>query len=824
MFRAAILACVGIGVAAAGSLSAARPGPGARVAPAQRQSDGGRTPHVQRYQQGSRPRPDGPASALKPLLDRYCVTCHNGRLKTAGLMLDMLDLQDVSADAVRWEKVVAKLRSGAMPPAGAPRPGSDAYESMAASLEAALDRAAEARPRPGRPAVHRLNRAEYTNAIRDLLAVEIDGRSLLPADDSGYGFDNIADVLSMSPALLDRYMIAAGRISRMAVGDPSVRPAVSTYSLRPTLVQDGRMSELLPFGSRGGLAARHYFPVDGEYVIKIRLQRTHANQIRGLGERNLVELRLDRTRVKTFSVGAEGPRDPWSAVPSASFYEQTADEGLDARVHVKAGMRTVGVAFPSKGGVPEGVLEPRLSVATYEYAGDRDSAMSLDSIRIDGPYNPTVPEASPSRTRIFLCQPARREGEDFCARKILSTLARRAYRRAVTEEDIRDLMGYYKTGRAKGTFDQGIELALRAMLVDPDFLFRIEHDPSGVAPGRAYRLTDVELASRLSFFLWSSIPDDELLDAAEAGKLRDRAVLAGQVRRMLRDARSNALITNFAGQWLYLRNLEGASPDPDAFPDFDDNLREAFRRETELFVESQLREDRSVTDLLTSNYTFVNERLARHYEIPKVYGNQFRRVTLPDETRRGLLGHGSILTVTSYANRTSPTLRGKWVLENLLGAPPPPPPPNVPALDDSDGPAALTVRERMEQHRKNPVCASCHAPMDPLGLALENFDAIGKWRTREGQAEIDSSAVLPDGARFSGPTGLRGVVIGRGNRFAATVTEKLLTYAIGRGLDHYDAPVVRKVLREAASDDHRWSSLVLGIVTSAPFQMRQAGG
>jgi len=739
-------------------------------------------------------------------------------------MLDMLDLQDVSADAVRWEKVVAKLRSGAMPPAGAPRPGSDAYESMAASLEAALDRAAEARPHPGRPAVHRLNRAEYTNAIRDLLAVEIDGRSLLPADDSGYGFDNIADVLSMSPALLDRYMIAAGRISRMAVGDPSVRPAVSTYSLRPTLVQDGRMSELLPFGSRGGLAARHYFPVDGEYVIKIRLQRTHANQIRGLGERNLVELRLDRTRVKTFSVGAEGPRDPWSAVPSASFYEQTADEGLDARVHVKAGMRTVGVAFPSKGGVPEGVLEPRLSVATYEYAGDRDSAMSLDSIRIDGPYNPTVPEASPSRTRIFLCQPARREGEDFCARKILSTLARRAYRRAVTEEDIRDLMGYYKTGRAKGTFDQGIELALRAMLVDPDFLFRIEHDPSGVAPGRAYRLTDVELASRLSFFLWSSIPDDELLDAAEAGKLRDRAVLAGQVRRMLRDARSNALITNFAGQWLYLRNLEGASPDPDAFPDFDDNLREAFRRETELFVESQLREDRSVTDLLTSNYTFVNERLARHYEIPKVYGNQFRRVTLPDETRRGLLGHGSILTVTSYANRTSPTLRGKWVLENLLGAPPPPPPPNVPALDDSDGPAALTVRERMEQHRKNPVCASCHAPMDPLGLALENFDAIGKWRTREGQAEIDSSAVLPDGARFSGPTGLRGVVIGRGNRFAATVTEKLLTYAIGRGLDHYDAPVVRKVLREAASDDHRWSSLVLGIVTSAPFQMRQAGG
>jgi hypothetical protein len=623
-------------------------------------------------------------------------------------------------------------------------------------------------------------------------------------------------------------MIAAGTISRMAIGDPSIRPATKVYSLRSTLLQEDRMSEDLPFGTRGGIAVRHYFPTSGEYLIKIRLQRTHASQIRGLGHPNEIEVRVDRRRVKSFTVGGDGPRDPWSAVPSASAYEQTADDGLEVRIPVVAGTHLIGVAFPKRDGLAEGILDPQLSVATYEYAGDRDSVMSVATLQISGPHPSTSSgqagtasaelKATPSQRRIFLCRPTRSADEDACARTILTTLARRAYRRPVSSADLAPLMQFYSDGRTPGTFESGIELALRALLVDPDFLFRVERTPERVAAGTAYRLSSIELASRLSFFLWSSIPDDELLDLAIANKLGEPATLERQVLRMLGDDRARALVTNFSGQWLQTRNLRDKTPDPGAFPEFDENLREAFQEETDLFIESQIRANRSVADLLTASYTFLNERLARHYGIPNVYGSQFRRVTLDDPRRAGLLTHGSVLTVTSYPNRTSPTLRGKWVLENVLGAPPPAPPPNVPSLEDASPHRPTTVRERMEQHRANAVCASCHAPMDPLGLALENFDGVGRWRSTEAGAPIDASAGLPDGSTVDGPKGLRTHLLARKARFADTVTQKLLTYALGRGLEYYDAPAVRKIVRDAARQDYRWSAVILGIVQSTPFQ------
>jgi mono/diheme cytochrome c family protein len=765
----------------------------------------------------------GTSADSRALLQRYCVTCHNARLKTAGLALDGLDVDAVGSHAEVWEKVLLKMRSGSMPPVGLPRPDAAQYERFAARLEQDLDRAAAADPNPGRPLIHRLNRAEYTNAVRDLLGLEIDGRTLLPADDSGYGFDNIADVLSLSPALLDRYMMAAERVSRLAVGDSSIRPVIQTYNVRPTHQQHDRMSELLPFGTRGGIAVRHYFPLDGDYLVKIRLQRTHTNGIRGLSEPNDIEVRLDRVRVGAFTVGGDGPIDPWSAVPSASLYEQTADDGLELRLPVKAGMRLLGVAFPLKSRLQEGVLEPRLSVSTYEYAGDRDLPMGVQTVEISGPYDAGTPAETPSRQRIFTCYPAAAAEEAPCARQIVSGLARRAFRRPATEDDITTLMGVYKDGRDGASFEAGITLALRALLVDPNFLFRSERSESKAA-GQAYRISPFELASRLSFFLWSSIPDGRLLDLAEQGTLREPAVLEREVVRMLQDPRAQSLVANFAGQWLYVRNMRTVSPDPDGFPDFDDNLREAFQRETELFLQSQLREDRSVLELITANYSFLNERLARHYGVPNIFGSNFRRVTFDDSRRGGLLTQGSILTVTSYANRTSPTLRGKWVLENFLGMPPPPPPPNIPALAERDehGGRNLSVRERLEQHRKNPVCASCHAPMDPMGLALENFDAIGQWRAKDGDTTIDASAALPDGFKLDGPVGLRSLMLKRSDRFVQTVTEKLLTYALGRGVDYRDAPAVRQIARQAAARDYRWSSVILGIVTSQPFQMRRS--
>ena len=777
-----------------------------------------------------------PASTYRAVLNRYCVTCHNVKLKTADLMLDQMDVEKVSEGAPVWEKVIRKLRTGAMPPAGLPRPDQATYDSFATYLETALDHAAAARPNPGRPAVHRLNRAEYTNAIRDLLAIDIDSESILPADDAGYGFDNIGDVLSVSPMLLERYLSAAAKISRIAIGDPSIRPASETYDVPQLLMQEDRMSEASSFGMRGGVAIRHYFPLDGEYVIKIRLLRTYKNYILGLGEPHQLDVLLDGARIKLFTVGGKfkgRKRTSNYSVddPELDQYEQTADEGLEVRFPAKAGTRLVEVAFVKQMSLPEGLLRPPM--AGYSFLdGAKDVEPSVGSVTIGGPYDAKGLGDTPSRRKIFVCRPASSPAggmdEEQCATKILSTLARRAYRRPVTDADVQTLLGFYKASRSEGgTFEAGIGTALQSILVWPEFLVRIERDPANAAPDSAYRISDFELASRLSFFLWSSIPDDELLGLAALGNLKDPAVLEQQIRRMLSDSRSKALVNNFAGQWLYLRNLRVVLPDPWAFSDFDENLRDAFQQETELFFDSILREDRSVLDFLNADYTFLNERLARHYGIPNIYGSHFRRVTLSDENRRGLLGQGSILTVTSYANRTSPTLRGKWLLENILGTPPPPPPPDVPSLkerDENGKTVALSMRQRMEQHRANPVCAGCHSRMDPLGFALENFNAVGKWRTsNEDKTPIDTSGALPDGTKFQGPAELRKLLLKHPEQFVTTVTEKLLTYALGRGVEYYDMPAIRKILREAASSDYRWSSLIIGIVKSTPFQMRKSG-
>ncbi len=771
---------------------------------------------------------DAPASVAwqRALLNQYCIACHNDQLLTGGLNLQTVALDRVGQhpDEVGvWEKVATKLRAREMPPVGMPRPDSPDYDRLAGWLESSLDAAAAAAPNPGRPVIHRLNRAEYTNAIRDLLALEIDGREYLPADDSGYGFDNIGAVLSLSPSLLERYMIAAAKISQLAVGDPDLRPTLQTYRMSPTLIQEGRVSAVQPFGTRGGTSVSHYFPLDGEYRLKILLARTHANQIIGLAKPHDFEVRLDRARIAEFTIGGDGIINPWAAVMYASAYEQTADDDLELTLQVKAGTHVIAVDFPEQRGLPEGLLEPNLTTASYEFAGDRDMPMALGSIEINGPYNASRPAGTPSRNRLFTCEPVSAQaGDRACAREILSTLARRAFRRPVNDDDLASLMTFYASGREDGGFDRGIQRAVRAILVDPEFLFRIEAEPTDVAAGATYPVNDVGLASRLSFFLWSSIPDDELLALAERGELSDPQQLRGQVRRMLADPRASALVENFAGQWLYLRNLPGVKPDPDAFPEFDDNLREAFRRETELFFTLQLEDDHNVLELLTADYTFLNERLARHYGIPGVYGNHFRRVSLVDSPRGGLLGQGSILTSTSYPNRTAPTLRGKWILDNLLGSPPPAPPPNVPDLEDNDARSPRSVRERLEAHRVNPVCASCHARMDPFGLALEPFNAIGGMRTHDGDALIDASASLPDGSELVGPAGVRDYLLSQQERFVAAVTKKLLTYALGRGLEEYDPPAVREIVRVAAADDYSWSSLVTGIVESVPFQMRRS--
>jgi len=752
-------------------------------------------------------------SPQRAVINQYCIGCHNEKLKTGGLVLENADVSKVGAGAPLWEKVVQKLRSGSMPPAGLPRPDAATYNSLATYLETELDRSAASSPEPGRPALHRLHRAEYPNAVRDLLGMDTDAldfSSLLPADDAAYGFDNIGDILGISPSLLDRYLSAAEKITRLAVGDVTLPPVLETIDVSKDLRQDKRISDDFPAGTRGGIAFLHYFPLDGHYLIKIRLQRDFLGTIIGITEPKRIDVRVDGVRVKLFSVGGE--RKGKSNDVGADYeYLSTADSALEIRFPAKAGARLVEVTY----------LKDTLKSETGRPVRRGETVDGLESVTIGGPYEATGVGETPSRIRILACQPASAADEDPCARKILSTLARRAYRRPVTDEDVRPLLGLYKTGRSTGGFEAGIRTALQGMLVDPEFLFRIERDPKNSAPGAVYRISDLELASRLSFFLWSSIPDDELLKLAEQGRLKDPKIVDQQVRRMLADARSKALVNNFAGQWLYLRNLRTKFPDPAAYPEFDDNLRQAMEKETELFFDSIVREDRSVVDLLNADYTFLNERLAEHYGIPNIRGSQFRRVTLSDENRRGILGQGSILAVTSYPTRTAPTLRGKWLLENILGTPPPPPPPNVPSLKDDREANTLTMRKRMEQHRENPACASCHKLMDPLGFALENFDAIGMWRTKQGATPIDASGELPDGTKFQGPAELRQILLSKREQFVETVSEKLLTYALGRGVEYYDMPAVRKIVRDAGPSEYKWSSIVLGIVRSAPFQMRK---
>lgn len=758
------------------------------------------------------------------LVNKYCVSCHNQKLKTANLMLDRADSEHVANSEEAWEKVIVKLRSRTMPPPGMPRPDNATYDAVADWLGTEIDRAAAIHVNPGRTAsLHRLNRAEYANAVRDLVAVEVDAPATLPPDEQAFGFENNAEALSMPPALLDRYVSAAAAIARRAVGDPSMPPAFVRYGAiknNPNdltyLRQTERLGEDFPLGTKGGIAASHYFPVDGEYVFRLRLQRAWDNVIRGLNVQNQIEIRVDGVRVAQFTMGAEKS-------PSKTF-QYDADDTLQARVPVKAGLRRVMTTMlKSDDATPEGGGPDRLS--PYSRNSDNgNSPIGIAALLIGGPYEGKVPVDSPSRQLLFVCRPANKADEAPCATKILSNLARRAYRRSAAEDDVQTLLGFYNRARATGSFDDGIRSALERVLVSPDFLFRIEADPAGSAPGSVYRISDVELASRLSFALWSSIPDDTLLGLAIRGKLHEPAVLEQQVSRMFADPRARtALVQNFFEDWLQTRNVWLLNPDSTKFPWFDDNLRTAFVTETEMFLNAQLKEDHSILDLLTSDETFLNEQLARHYGISGIYGSHFRRVKLTDENRFGLLGKASVLAVTSYTTRTSPTIRGKWLLENILAAPMPPPPPNVPALESSnkDG-KPLAVREMLEMHRASAACASCHKSMDPLGLSLENFDAIGQWRTTDAGRAIDASGVLLDGTKVDGPRELRQALMAKKAQFAAAVTEKLLTYALGRGLEYYDAPTVRAIDRATAADGYRWSSLILAIVKSPPFQMRTA--
>ena len=747
-------------------------------------------------------------SEPRQLLNRYCVSCHSERLKTAELSLQAVDVDNIARDAATWEKVVRKLRAGAMPPVGRPRPDAATYDRVASRIEGELDRAAAARPNPGRTAsFHRLNRVEYQNSVRDILGLDVDVAALLPGDDAAFGFDNIGEMLTVSPDLLDRYLSAANKITRLAVGDPSLQLGSATYPVSEYLLQADRMSDELPFGSRGGTSVRHQFPYTGEYALKVRFA--------GLARPpETVDIRIDGTRVASLET------------PGRNNFEDPVDEGaVEARVAVDAGPHVVGVSF-RKSTVMNETRYPQYfpwgNSATFGTNTGSVRPLNVHSVDITGPFNPKDAGKTPSRARIFTCQPARASEEEGCARKIVGTVARRAFRRPVTAADVDALLPFYRSARAERTFDGAVQAALERVLVDPEFLFRVERDPENVAPGTAYRISDLALASRLSFFLWSSVPDDELLQVAEKGKLKDAAIFEQQVRRMIADERSKTLVTNFAAQWLFLRNVKLAKPDSFSFPDWDDDLRAALVSETELFLDYQIRADRPVAELLTADYSFLNERLAKHYAVPDVYGSHFRRVEFPDETRRGgLLGHGSILLVTSFANRTSPVLRGKWLLENFLNYSPPPPPPDVPDLPPATkGAQARTVRERVEQHRSNPVCAACHNVMDPLGFALEHYDAIGRYRASDDGRPIDASGVTPDGVKFEGLAGLRDLMDDRREDFVATAAEKLLVYALGRGVEYYDQPAIRQIVRDAAPGDYQWSSVIVGITRSVPFQMR----
>jgi len=810
---------------------------------------------MQAAPQTARPPAAPPSAAVgeQAVFTRYCLACHTDALKRRGTVpvaFESLDPTRVGRDPKAWETIVRKMRSGLMPPAGMPRPDRATHDAFVRRIEGALDAAAAGNPNPGRTEpFHRLNRTEYRNAVRDLLALDVNVASLLPPDDVSYGFDNIAGVLKMSPTLMERYLTAAQKVSRLAIGTPPPTPVVDYHRLSDDLRQDDHL-EGQPLGTRGGITIRHTFPLDGEYVIRPRLARDVNEGLPVYLEPQTLEVSLDGERVELLTVPGAVPAAPPAgrggraggpAAPQISQIDagirisqedrqkrNHIDDNWDVRVRVTAGPRDVTLAFLRKtSALDESVRLPfsRPYPAAVNTPETR-MGLHLRSLEIVGPYNPAGADSSPSRRRILACTPKSPSEETGCARSILGALARRAYRRPVNDADLQPLLDMYREGRTQ-TFEAGIELALKRLLVSPQFLYRVERDPATAAGTSAYRISDLELASRLSFFLWSSIPDDVLIDLAAKRQLNRPDVLEAQIARMMADPKADAFIDNFAGQWLYLRNLPTAGPVATIFPDFDEGLRQSLRRETELFFASIVREDRPLTDLLTANYTYLDERLARHYGVPGVKGSHFRRVTLaPDTVRGGLLGHGSILTVTSQPDRTSPVVRGKWILENFLGTSPPPPPPNVPDLKSSVEPGAvLTMRERMVAHRANPACAGCHAMMDPIGLSLENFDAVGRFRTiGESGGPIDASGVFPDGTRFTGAAGLREALVARREQFATTITEKLLTYALGRGVEYYDQPAVRAIVRDAARRDYRFaSSLVAGVVRSTPFQMRRTG-
>jgi cytochrome c5 len=791
------------------------------VGHSQTQGEGGRTSRAAAPAQASAPTRTAAAAAVHPvappdgaLVQKYCVTCHSDRLKTGGLSLQGVDPAAPKIDGAIWEQVVQKLHGGMMPPQGMPRPDAAALDAFVRSLEAVLDRQAASTPNPGHKPPHRLNRTEYGHAIRDLLDLDIDASSMLPADDESNGFDNIAGVLRVSPSLLEQYLGAARKVSSLAVGTDKdvIRLA---FRIPPDDSQEDQVDGL-PIGTRGGLSFTHTFPQDAEYEFSVFLLRNIVGYMIGLEFAHQLEISIDGERVFMKQVGGE--EDNLASDKNMSEAANAIDARLKTRVRVKAGPRTVAITFVKRNHAESD--EPLQPHERNHDLQDMNGLPQIDHVNLTGPFDPTGPGDTPSRRRVFTCKPTGAADETACARRVLSALAKRAYRRPVTADDMAPVMEQYEAGRKGGSFDTGVEHGLRLILANPKFLFRVERAADKPGP-----VSDLELASRLSFFLWSSIPDEALIDAAASGRLSTPAGIERQVTRMLADPRSRALTTNFASQWLLLRNLKNHVPTPGDFPNFDNELRQAFRRETELFFGSVVEENRSVLDLINANYTFVNERLARHYGIKNVYGSNYRRVTVTNEARRGLLGQGSVLTVTSYPNRTSPVLRGKYILENILGTPPPAPPANVPALSDNEaGHEPKSLRERLELHRASPACASCHRVMDPLGFALENFDGIGAWRAKEPGGAIDPSGKLADGSSVDGPVALRAAIMRHPDQFVRTLTEKLMTYGLGRGLEYYDMPVVRGIARDAAKKDYRFSAIVAGIVSSPPFRQKAPQG
>jgi hypothetical protein len=754
-----------------------------------------------------------PVVARRALVNQYCVGCHNDKVKSGGMTLTALNLAHPEQNEDLAERVIRKVRAGMMPPAGLPRPAAATLKSFVASLETSVDQAAALHPNPGRPPLHRLNRTEYANSIHDLLNVTVDAAALLPTDDMSHGFDNMADVLTISPALMDGYIRAAGKISREAVGDPHASPVMVTYRI-PRVINQMRHVEGTPFGTRGGISVVHNFPADGEYTFKMLFYASLDGPLfgRNQGKGQQIEIAVNGERMALLDI------DPQM---------KSTDDLRTPPIKIKAGPQHISAAFIQKfdGPLEDDVMPIELSLADLNNAAfpGVTSLPHLSDISISGPFKVSGVSSTPSREKIFICQPGAGEDEVGCAKKILGKLARQAYRRPVNDSDLEDLLGFYQRARNKGGFDAGITAAIQAIIASPEFIYRFERTPAGVAPGTNYRVSDLELASRLSYFLWSTAPDDQLLALASQSKLHEPALLEKQVRRMLADSRSEALSANFASQWLHLQNLKGVQPDAFLFPNFDRNLALSMGRETQLLFDSVMREDRNVLDMLTADYTFVDELLAKHYGIPNVLGARFRRVSIDDPNRRGLLGQGSILTMTSISNRTSPVARGKYVMEVLLGAAPPAPPPNVPPLKEAaDNKTMMTLRQKMEEHRSNPVCAACHKMMDPIGFSLENYDAVGVWRTKDNGLPIDASGQLFDGAKLDGPNSLRAAILVHSDAFLGTFSENLLSYGLGRVLEPSDMPAVRAIAHRAAQNDNHFSSFVMGVVTSTPFQMRRA--